>query len=72
MFKVLDDEFEDCPWPIPPSAVLKFVPIPEDPAGTPKRRNSEAVLRDMVGRAKKLREISTWEFLDAGVRPPYT
>ena len=70
---MLDDEFEDCPWSIPPAAILKFVPIAEDPVGgTTNRHNSEAVLRDMIGRAKMLREISNWEFCDAGLRPPVT
>ena len=67
VYNVLDEEFEDCPWPVPPSAILKFVPIAEDPAGKPKRHNSEAVLRDMIGRGKMLREISHCEFLDAGL-----
>ena len=69
---MLDDEFDDCPWPVPPSALLKFVPIAEDPVGKSKRRNSEAVLRDMIGRGKMLRTISKWEFRDAGSRPPRT
>ena len=68
VFTVLEQEFADCPWPVPPSAILKFLPIPEDPVGTPKRRNSEAVLRSMLGRDKRFKEASTWEFKDAGAK----
>ena len=68
---MLDDEFKDCPWPVPPSAILKYLPIPEDPPGKHKRRNSEAVLRDMLGRDKKFKSISQWEFRDAS-RPAQT
>ena len=71
VYKVLDDEFEDCPWPVPPSAIMKFVPIPEDPTGKPKRRNNEAVLRDILGRDKRFKNISQWEFRDAS-RPQRT
>ena len=72
VYQVLDEEFHDCPWPVPPSALLKFLPISEDPEGTPKRRNSEAVLRDMIGRDKRYKTISNWEFRDAGMRPTST
>ena len=73
VFTVLDQEFADCPWPVPPSAILKFLPIDEDPVGTPKRRNSEAVLRAMLGKDKRFKLSANWEFKDVGgQRPPAT
>ena len=37
VYKVLDDDFANCPWPIPPSAILLRLPFNEDPAPAPKK-----------------------------------
>ena len=72
VYHVLDTEFADCPWPIPPSAILKYLPVDEDPPGTHKRRNSESVLRNMITQGRQLKACSGWEFRDAGSRPDWT
>ena len=59
--------FEDCPWPIPPSAILMFLPIAEIPGV----KNSEAILRKMVGDDKVLKYNSCWKF-ENGPRPHFT
>ena len=72
VYHVLDTEFSDCPWPLPPSAILKFLPVDEDPPETHKRRNSESVLRNMIAQGRRLKACSDWEFRDAGSRPACT
>ena len=68
VYNLLDSKtFRDCPWPIPPSAILMFLPIAEIPGV----RSAEANLRKMHGDDKSLKYISNWKFVN-GPRPHFT
>ena len=68
VYDLLDSKtFQDCPWPIPPSAILMFLPIAEIPGV----RSAEASLRKIHGDDKSLKYISNWEFIN-GPRPHFT
>lgn len=66
---MLENNFADCPWPVPPSAILMHLPIKEQKQ---KGMTSEAVLRQIVSRDKKQRHCYQWLIRDVNVRPDKT
>ena len=61
-------EMMECPWPLPPSAILLRLPIPEDPGVA----TSERQLRKLIRYSKSpLKSSSPWQF-ENGPRPLYT
>lgn len=60
-------KFADCPWPLPPSAILLCAPIHEIPG----QKTSEELLRKMHGNDKILKYNSAWQFVN-GPRPQFT
>ena len=69
IYEVLDTHYSDCPWPVPPSALLMHLPIKED---REKGRTSEAILRDIVSRDRKQRQCFPWDIRNVDVRPDQT
>ena len=69
VYDVLENNFADCPWPVPPSAILMYLPIKEQ---RQKGMTSEAVLRKIVSRDKKQRHCYHWLIRDVNVRPDKT
>ena len=69
VYEVLEKHFKNCPWPVPPSAILMHLPVQED---REKGLTSEAILRDIVSRDKKQRNCFPWIIRDVGVRPDKT
>ena len=56
---MLDDVFEDCPWPVPPAAIIRHLGITEE-----RDKTSEQVLYQLLGRDKKWRYVSKWKFCE--------
>ena len=63
VYAFLEQKFANCPWPIPPSALLMELPIEE----IADKRTREQVLRGIIIKDKKWRHSTKWEFRD--VRP---
>ena len=68
VYAMLDDVFHDCPWPVPPSAILLHIPVQEN---KPKQ-TSEAILRDVLGRDRKWKSFGNWDIRDVAPRPDAT
>ena len=69
VYQVLEENYRDCPWPVPPHAILMHLPVQEQRA---KGRTSEAILRQIVGRDKRMRHCFHWDIRDVEVRPDFT
>ena len=67
VYELLDEKFSECPWPVPPWAILNYLPIPEQPGVA----TSEALLRKMKGQDKRYLLTSRWEFIKSP-RPKWT
>ena len=65
---MLDEVFGNCPWPVPPSAILLHIPIAEK---KPKK-TSESVLREVISRGRKWRQFAKWDIRDVPPRPEFT
>ena len=65
---MLDEQFCNCPWPVPPSAILMHLPIAEE---KPKQ-TSEAILRSIISRDKKWRNFGNWDIRDVPPGPEWT
>ena len=70
VYKMLDEDeqFCNCPWPIPPSAILLHLPIAE---AKPKQ-TSEDILRYIISRDKQWRNFGNWDIRDVRPRPEWT
>ena len=69
IYQVLEENFKDCPWPVPPSAILLHLPVQENKdAGL----TSEAILRQVVGRDKRQRHCYDWSIRNVDVVPDAT
>ena len=67
VYRVLDERFSSCPWPVPPHAILRFIPIQQQVisiCGKERLCTSEVVLRNMHWKDKKFKKISPWKFVD--------
>ena len=62
--------FKDCPFPIPPSAILYHLPIVE--VDESKKKNRDPVLRETVSRDKTVEACSPWQFQDINAKHPPT
>lgn len=69
VYDVLKNNYADCPWPVPPSAILMHLPIKEQ---RQKGMTSEAILRQIVSRDRKYRHCANWLIRDVHVRPDKT
>ena len=65
---MLDEYFLHCPWPVPPHAILRFVPIEEEKVkhadGSVTGLTSEGVLRRLYRNDKILKKTSAWNFVN--------
>ena len=68
VYQVLDKHFADCPWPVPPSAILMHLPIEEIPGV----KTREEVLRDIIGFDMKWRKTVKWQFQNVTPYPDIT
>lgn len=64
VFNVLDDIFNDCPWPVPPSAILLHLPFMEK-----TEKENEAKLRALISTDKSQLHCTDWKF--ANIRFPH-
>ena len=64
VYDLLKNKYHDCPWPVPPCAILMHLPVKEEYG----QNTSEARLRKMLGDDKRWRRVSPWTFSD--VHPP--
>jgi len=69
VYEVLQKQYADCPWPIPPSAILMHLPIREQKQ---KGMTSESILRKIISCDKRQRHCYNWLFRDVHVRPDKT
>ena len=69
VYEVLENNYRDCPWPVPPSAILMHLPVAER---KDKGLTSEAILRRIVGADKRQRHCFQWEIRNVEVRPDWT
>ena len=69
VYDVLEKNFADCTWPVPPSAILLHLPIKEQKE---KGLNSEAILRSVITRDRSAKYGSTWDIRPVEVRPEWT
>ena len=69
VYQVLEEHYRDCPWPVPPHAILMHLPVQEQRA---KGLTSEAILRQIVGKDKRMRHCFRWDIRDVEVRPDFT
>ena len=70
VYELLENEFSSCPWPVPPAAILKHLPIPEVRGGK-KEQTSEMVLKQMIKNDKSMKTFSPWNFRPVGPNPEY-
>ena len=69
VYEVLEKNYSECPWPVPPSSILMHLPVQEDKeAGL----TSEAILRRIIGADKRARHCFQWEIRNVEVRPEWT
>ena len=66
---MLDEYFHDCPWPVPPSAILLHLPVQEDKSAG---LTSEAMLRKVIGADKRQRYCHDWQIRNVDVKPDAT
>ena len=58
VYEVLEKNFMNCPWPIPPSSVLMYLSLEE----VPGVQTREERLRSVIAHDMKWRHASNWEF----------
>ena len=63
VYELLDTEFSECPWPVPPSSILLHLPFKEMRAD--KNWTREEVLRWVDQKDNKFRN---WEFKEINPR----
>ena len=69
VYQVLEEKFRDCPWPVPPSAILLNLPVQERKE---QGLTSEAILRRVIGADKRQRHCFPWTIRNVHVRPDKT
>ena len=62
VYEVLDEEFAQCPWPVPPSSILLHLPFKERRG---KKLTREAVMCEVVSKDHKWHN---WEFREINPR----
>lgn len=69
VFMLLQEkQFAECEWPLPPSAILMHVPLPEEPG----KRTAEQKLRRLIWYSKSPLKNSSQRTFENGPRPQFT